>query len=1481
MTRKWIKRIILIVLIPVLLIFLLLFLIYIPPIQNYLQREVTAYVSKTSGMQISIDQIHLRFPLHLVAKEVRVIQAPDTILSVESMGLNVKLIPLFKGNIEATGVFLENGTVNTAHLIEGMQLQGAIGRFRLDTRTISLTDKIAALDRAELKDTRLQILLNDTTTTPKDTTKTAVDWKVTLETLKVNNLSIGLEMPADSLKLSGYIDKAGIHEVTVDLGEQLYGLQKLLMSGTSIRYDRGILPPAKGLDPSHIYLRDINIEIDSVRNRGMEIAAIVRNVSMMERSGLSINSMTGKVSVDSTRIYIPGINMQTSYSELSFKAQADWDSADMDIRKLDARLSVRLGRQDVMLFAGNLPEDFQKRYPIHPLVVRVDATGSIDHVRIPRLSAELPGAFSLSGNGAILQVMDSINRSANMELQLNTKQLDFLLALAGIPDDGSVVIPEGIVMSADLGMKGSQYNATLFTREQEGRIQLTADLNGLTEAYKADLAIDSLQVNHFMPKDSIYGLSASASVTGKGFDLRSVHTTASLKAAVNRLEYGKYEITDINLTGDLKNAVATGHFSCINPLAIMDIWGEYRMNSRYTEAKASVNIADIDVYELGLIDSPMRNTLSLALSADIQKDSINVLLYSGDLQARLKARGTLEELIEQSVHYTNVLMKQVEAKQLNHIELRQALPSAAFQLKAGHENPLSRYLALQNIAFGDVSAGFIATPKWGINGRASIHSLKADTLLLDTVYVVAYQDTARLNLRAGVSNGPGNPQYTFKASLTGEVRSEDAEVMFQFKNEDDETGVLLGANMRPAGNGVRVRFIPENPIVAFRQFNFNEHNRVYIRNNGRVLADVEMLDSIGMGVRIHSLPDTTYLQNLDIEIRRINLGDISRVLPYYPSFGGLFSAEATFQQTEKDMQLSAEANIRDLEYENNRVSNIGLGLTWLPGNEGKHYVDGYLTNEGEQVMMLNGSYQTGANEHIDVDANLLHFPLYLANAFIPDRMVEVLGDVDGEIVIGGKPAAPSINGELVLDSVKVIASQYGMNFTLDQRPLKIENGRITFNEYSIYTTGMNPFAIGGYVDFKNLSAPRADLTLNARNYKLLDSPRKEGRLLYGKIFFDMNSTVKGPLNNLVMRGNLNLLGSTKANYVLTDSPLTVQDRLGDLVVFTSFSDTLAVQKEEEVVPISGIDVMLTINVDQSVQLGVDLSADRSSYVDIEGGGNLSFQYTPQGNMVLTGRYTLTDGKMKYSLPVIPLKEFKINEGSYVEWTGNPMDPKLNFKATERMRASVSSDDSKRMVSFDVSIAAKNTLNDLELTFDLEAPENGEVQQQLNAMAPEERSKQAVAMMATGIYLAGGSAGGGNFDMGSALNSVLQSQINNIAGSALKTVNITFGMENYDNAGNTRTDYNFKYSQKLFNDRVQVVVGGSISTGDNTEQTESFIDNVSLEYRLDRTGTRYVRLYHNKNYESVLEGEVIETGVGLVLRKKVNRLGELFIFKKSK
>ena len=250
--------------------------------------------------------------------------------------------------------------------------------------------------------------------------------------------------------------------------------------------------------------------------------------------------------------------------------------------------------------------------------------------------------------------------------------------------------------------------------------------------------------------------------------------------------------------------------------------------------------------------------------------------------------------------------------------------------------------------------------------------------------------------------------------------------------------------------------------------------------------------------------------------------------------------------------------------------------------------------------------------------------------------------------------------------------------------------------------------------------------------EFLDSAQPDN----GKLYVDLNSTIKGTPDNLTMRGNMNILGSSNFTYILQDSPLTVEDRLGETVTFVDFKDTTTVVKKDiPTLSLGGMDILMTLHIDEAVQARVDLNENGSNYMSLEGGGDLSFQYQPDGNMFLNGRYSLISGELKYELPIIPLKTFHIQNGSYIEWTGNIMNPNMNIKASERMRASVSTDgNSSRMVNFDVGINLTNRLENLGFAFTLEAPDDGNMQNELASKSVEEKNKLAITMLVTGMYL---------------------------------------------------------------------------------------------------------------------------------------------------
>ena len=408
----------------------------------------------------------------------------------------------------------------------------------------------------------------------------------------------------------------------------------------------------------------------------------------------------------------------------------------------------------------------------------------------------------------------------------------------------------------------------------------------------------------------------------------------------------------------------------------------------------------------------------------------------------------------------------------------------------------------------------------------------------------------------------------------------------------------------------------------------------------------------------------------------------------------------------------------------------------------------------------------------------------------------------------------------------------------------------------------------------------ADIKMKAENFLLIDAKENLRSEAYGKAYVNFYARMQGAIDNLQMRGKLDVLGSTDMTYVLKDSPITTDNQLEDLVKFTNFADSTTMDVERP--PLNGFSMDMSISINESAHILCALNANKSNYVDLIGGGDLRMKYNTIDELSLRGRYTLNNGEMKYSLPVIPLKTFVIQDGSYVEFTGDPMNPRLNITALEDTKATVSdANGNNRSVDFKCGVIITKTLEDMGLEFVIYAPQDMSLSNELNTMSTEERGKIAITMLTTGMYLADGNTN--SFSMNSALNSFLQSQINGIAGNALRTLDLSFGLDNTTDAtGNVRTDYSFKFAKRFWNNRLKIIVGGKLSTGsDVANQNETFFNNVQFEYRLNEASTQYLNVFYNRDSYDWLEGNIGEYGGGFIWRRKLQNFKDIFRFKDVK
>jgi len=134
--------------------------------------------------------------------------------------------------------------------------------------------------------------------------------------------------------------------------------------------------------------------------------------------------------------------------------------------------------------------------------------------------------------------------------------------------------------------------------------------------------------------------------------------------------------------------------------------------------------------------------------------------------------------------------------------------------------------------------------------------------------------------------------------------------------------------------------------------------------------------------------------------------------------------------------------------------------------------------------------------------------------------------------------------------------------------------------------------------------------------------------------------------------------------------------------------------------------------------------------------------------------------------------------------------------------------------------------------------------------------------------------------------ILSDQLNQLAGSLIGGVDINFDMNSGKDysTGNTinQTDLVVKVSKNLFDERIRVTVGSNfqLEQTNPNQNTTNLAGDISVDYRLSKDGRYMVRVYRKDQYESILQAQVVETGVSFILTFDYNEFRELFQNKKE-
>ena len=1306
------------------------------------------------------------------------------------------------------------------------------------------------------------------------------------------------------------------HDAAADDGEApalpwTVRIGSVALNDNSLEYGTLHHRPAAGFDPAFIVLSPLDLSVDSIYNRGADIALRIRRLAFTERSELSVRNAAGAFAMDSTGISLSGFELATPLSGIRAEAHAGAGIMRMaPDTPLTADLSASLNTEEIkLLYPQLIPAALDDRI----VRIKLSAAGTLGDIKKAGLDISSPGHIDLAVNGTAKNLLAPERLEAAARFEGEFRDMAFLLEL--LPDTAlrrRVTIPERITLRGAADADRGLYSLASTLTADGGQLTLNGRIDPEKQIYDAEVRCDSLPLNRFLPADSLGALDFTLTAGGAGFDPLLPQTRGSVRMRIGRAEYRSHDFGGIELDADLENQHLSGRLSDRDEALRLLLSVSGTLTEREQRIGVSGNVFDFDLADMGITPEQIGGSFALdadasasdagGMAARLTLDSIvirrknrtdrirrtNVTfgtdtaatragLTSGDLTLSFAAPEPLDSLTAAASRSAGVLAQQIRSQHVDMDSLKTVLPDFGLRVSAGRDNILSSFLRTKRIAFSSLDIAGTNCDSLPVSLRMRVEKLAYGSIVLDTLTASAVQNGSRLEYALRVANAPGNLDNIALAGVYGHVVRNTGAVNFYQKNRAGREGFRFGVDAAWNDSLIRASVTPLAPVFGSEPWTVNPGNYLVYRFDGNLSADLDMTHG-DQRFAIHTVPETDSLRGIRLDIAGLNIGGALAMLPSAPPVGGVLGAAVTLNTGADSLAVRGDVSVVGLSYDKQRFGDVGLGVRYAQGRE--QQADVRLTLDGADVLTARGDYRKERESPLDLTASIPGFPLQRADVFLPADMLRLSGILSGKLHAGGTPQRLQLNGGLQFAQTEVRVPMIGTSFRLSSDTIRIDDSRVLFDDFAVTAPNKSPLTIGGYVDLTDFGRITADIALRASDFQFVNVARKEGTAVYGKAYLDLDATAKGPLDELVVRGSVALLKNTDINYVMQDSPMDVKERPQNIVTFVSFRD-MDNQSFAEATPtvrIGGMDILLNVDINDDVQAAVDLSADGSNRIDLQGGGNLTFTMNPLGDVSLSGKYVLSGGTVRYNPPVISQKIFKITPDSYVDWIGNVADPAFNITAVETVRASVSADgQDSRSVNFNISINIRNTLNDLEVSFGLSAPEDLTMQNQLNSLTAEQRANQAMNLLIYNTYTGPGTTA--KVSTENPLNSFIQKELNQWAQNNLKGVDLSFGIDSYgeDDPNGQRTDYSYRLSKSLFSNRVRAVIGGKFSTDADPSQNlkENLIDDISLEYMLTKRDNMYLKVFRHTGYESILEGEITETGVGFVIRKKLLRLGDLF------
>jgi hypothetical protein len=720
--------------------------------------------------------------------------------------------------------------------------------------------------------------------------------------------------------------------------------------------------------------------------------------------------------------------------------------------------------------------------------------------------------------------------------------------------------------------------------------------------------------------------------------------------------------------------------------------------------------------------------------------------------------------------------------------------------------------------------------------------------------------------------------------------------------------------------GGYVQFLPDSAILLSlkpdllmnrQQWKVAEDNHIHIHNGSPDSANLK-LSYQEQSIELQTRPDSSNntLPAILANIKDFKLSTITALLAADTLLAnGNMNAKALVSNLDKSPLISSTIKVDSLVFRGSRLGTLEADVETPVANQYK--LTATLRGNDNDLKVSGIYYDTTINANVDIN----RINMSSLEAFTFGNVNHMHGTADGKFTITGTVDKPKVLGNLHFDDAGGTITQIGTPLTLPDENLVLDEKGLQFNKFVIADSLQNELVLDGRINTKDYTNYNFNLDINSDNFMVLGKQQNPNQLYYGPAFVDTRIKVRGNLDLPRVDAYLKLRDKSKITVTLPSEEPGVANREG-VIVFVDKSNPVdssllkAVDSTKFQNPhLKGFNFSGNAEITPESTIKIIIDPVNGDFVEAKGTASLNATLDASDKLSLTGRYEIQEGRYEMSLNQLIKRSFSIEKGSAIIFSGDATSADMditakytvNAPAADLVQDQLSSlpeterNKYKQRLPFYVYLKIKGSLLKPEISFELDMPEadqnafSGSVYNRIKQInqIPSELNKQVMGLLVMGSFipedpLAG--EGSGDFGVSSmarqSVSKILSQQLNNLAGNLIKGVDLNFDVESKDDysTGSQQETTNLKVgaSKKLFNERLSVSVGSNVMLqGENQANPSSLVGDISVEYKLTRDGRYRVRVYQRNDNSTVIEGQVVETGVAFALVMDYDNFREIF------